>query len=463
MKTKLIGVIVLIITSSQVFAQTDSYNFTLQEAIEYAMTNQNAIKNAELDRQISVSKVKETYAIGLPQVTGKASVQKNFDIPTQVLPDFISPAVYGVLMENTVRDGNGNLITMPSEFGSIPAQFGTTYNMSYGLEVSQLLFDGNYLLGLKAANVYKDLTVKALKRTKIETSIAVTKAYYSVLVTEKGIELLDANIIRLKKTLDDTKAYYDNGFAEKVDADRLTVIYNNLITERQNLQRVYELTFNLLKFQIGMSTTSDLKLKDKLDNVMMQEVNTSETINVESRVEYQLMKTQMRLMELDYKRNNVSRAPTLVAFGAFSKNAQNNDFSALTDKFFPTSIVGINLTVPIIGSGKKWQQANQAKLALKKTENDMGNLQNALTLESKSALTTYNNNVGQLQNQTKNMELATEVLRVSKAKYDQGVGSSLEVVTAETAKKEAENNYISALYNALIAKVELDKAYGRIQ
>lgn len=441
MKPKFIYFVLLgLVLSSNTIAQT-SYQFSLQQAIEYAYQNQNDIKNAQLDAEISKNKVKETVAIGLPQISGTANIQRFLDIPTQVIPNFLGPS---------------------PEF--LEARFGVNYNASYGLNVNQLLFDGNYLIGLKASSVYKDLTIKALSRTKIETNVAVTKAYYSVLVNRERLSLLDANIIRLKKTLADTKAYYENGFAEKVDYDRLSVLYNNLTTERENVAKLVDLSLSLLKFQIGMPVNNDLVLTDKLEAIQLQSlIESNQVLSAEERVEYQLLKTSMKLNELDYKRNIVTHAPSLVAFGSFSRNYFNNDFGNLFDKSFPTSIVGLQLNVPITGSGKKYYQTKQAKLTLEKSKNDLSNMENALNLQSRQSQITYNNSIRSLENQRKNMDLAKEVLRVSKAKYDQGIGSSLEVTTAETSLKEAETNYISSLYDALIAKVELDKAFGKIQ
>lgn len=463
MRPKIIYIVLLAFgISSTGFSQ--SSQFSLQQAIEYAYQNQHDIKNAALDAEISRNKVKETVAIGLPQVTGSASIQKNIDIPTQVLPDFLSPSLYGVLVKEGVKDGNGNPIQMPTEFGYFPAQFGTSYNMSYGIQISQLLFDGNYLIGLKASSVYKDLTVKALSRTKIETNVAVTKAYYFVLINRKRLELLDENIVRLKKTLDDTKAYYENGFAEKVDFDRLSVLFNNITTERENAIKLVELSNTLLKYQIGMPVGNELILTDKLESIQLNAmIESNQVLSPEERVEYQLLKTSMKLNELDYKRNIVTHAPSLVAFGNFSKSFQNNDFSKLTDQSYPTSIVGLQLNIPIVGSGKKFYQTRQAKLALEKSKNDLSNIENALNLQSKQTQIAYNNSVRSMENQRKNIDLAKEVLRVSKAKYDQGVGSSLEVTTAEVDLKQSETNYLNSLYDALVAKVEMDKAFGKIQ
>ncbi len=441
MKPKIIFLVLLgLIFTGNSIAQS-SNQFSLQQAIEYAYQNQNDIKNAQIDAEISKSKVKETVAIGLPQITGTANVQRYLDIPTIVIPNFAGP-----------------------DPAFIEAKFGVNYNATYGINVNQLLFDGNYLIGLKASSVYKDLTIKALSRTKIETNVAVTKAYYSVLVNRERLSLLDANITRLKKTLDDTKAYYENGFAEKVDFDRLSVLYNNLNTERENVAKLVELSLSLLKFQIGMPINNDLTLTDKLESIQLQAlIESNQVLSAEERVEYQLLKTSMKLNELDYKRNIVTHAPSLVAFGSFSRNFFNNDFGTLFDKSFPTSIVGLQLNVPITGSGKKYHQTKQAKLTLEKSKNDLSNLENALNLQSRQTQIVYNNSIRSLENQRKNMDLAKEVLRVSKAKYDQGIGSSLEVTTAETSLKEAETNYISSLYDALIAKVELDKAFGKIQ
>jgi outer membrane protein len=449
MKPKIIVLVLLgLLFTGNAIAQT-SYQFSLQQAIEFAYQNQNDIKNAQLDAEISKSKVKETVAIGLPQISGSANLQHFIDIPTQLIPNFISPLT-------------GAAPGTYPEF--IEAQFGTNYNSSYGISVNQLLFDGSYLIGLKASSVYKDLTVKALARTKIETNVAVTKAYYSVLVNRERLSLLDANIVRLKKTLSDTKAYYENGFAEKVDYDRLSVLYNNLTTERENISRLVDLSLSLLKFQIGMNINNELTLTDKLESIQLQAlVESNQVLTAEERIEYQLLKTSMKLNELDYKRNIVTNAPSLVAFGSFSRNFLNNDFGTLFDRSFPTSVVGLQLNVPITGSGKKYHQTKQAKLTLEKSKNDLSNLENALNLQSRQSQINYNNSVRSLENQRKNMDLAKEVLRVSKAKYDQGIGSSLEVTTAETSLKEAETNYISSLYDALIAKVELDKAFGKIQ
>ena len=416
-------------------------HFSLQEAIEYAQKNQSSIQNAKIDEEIAANTVKQTLGIGLPQVNGSVNFQDFLKVPTNLVP--------------------GEIFGQPGKL--LPVQFGVKYQSSFGLELNQLLFDGTYLVGLQASKTYKELSSKSLKRSRIETSVAVTKAYYSVLVSNEQLNLLDANMIRLKKSLDDTKALYKNGFVEKIDVDRLTVLNNNLETERENVIRLLDLNVNLLKFQMGMSIQSKLTLKDSIAGLqVVQSFAVSDTSAYKNRIEYSLLETQKKLNELDLKRYKSQFLPSLSAFGNTSQNLLANSFGSLFDRSFPTTIIGFRLAVPIISGGIKLYQVRNAKLEILKTQNNLTNLKNGISLEVEQSQTTYRNGLKSLENQNRNMELAQEVLRVTKIKYEQGVGSSIEVTTAETSLKEAQNNYINALYELLINKVNMDKALGKI-
>lgn len=416
-------------------------NFSLQEAIAYAQKHHVSILNAKIDEDIASNTVKQTIGIGLPQLSGNATFQDFLKLPTSLLP--------------------GEVFGEPGK--QIPVQFGVKYNSSIGLELNQLLFDGTYLVGLKASRTYKELSVKNSSRTKIETAVAVTKAYYAVLVSNEQLSLLDANLDRLKKSLNDTKELFKNGFVEKIDVDRLSVLNNNLITERENVIRLLALNVNLLKFQMGMTIGSQLTLTDKIADVSLEKTGilNSEGSYVK-RIEYSLLQTQKKLNELDIKRYKSQFLPSLAAFGSTSTSFQNNSFSDLYDRQFPSTVIGLRLSVPIISGGQKLYQLRNAKLTAIKTQNELTNLENAINLEVSQAQTTYLNGQQSLENQKRNMDLAKEVLRVTKIKYEQGVGSSIEVTTAETSLKEAQNNYITALYDMLINKVNLDKALGNI-
>jgi outer membrane protein len=420
---------------------TKSYTFTLPQAIEYAFKNQAAVLNAQLDEQIAKNTVKQTTGIGLPQVSGSFSFQDFLKLPTSLLP--------------------GDFFGQPGT--QVPVQFGVKYQSALGLEASQLLFDGSYLVGLQAAKTYKELSIRNSKRTKIETAVAVSKAYYSVLVSNEQLGLLDANLVRLHKSLHDIEAYYKNGLVEKVDVDRLHVLTNNLETERENVIRLLALNTNLLKFQMGMPIETNLTLNDSIKELSLTaDVLVADSLAYKNRVEFSLGQTQKKLNELNLKRYKSEFLPSIVAFGSTSNSYQNNSLSKLYSNYYPTSLVGLKLSLPLISGGQRIYKIKNARLEVQKSANDLANLQNGINLEINQAKTNFLNGLQSLENQKRNMELSKEVLRISKVKYEQGVGSSLEVTAAETSLKESQNNYINALYESLINKVNLDRALGRI-
>ena len=439
----LIGLIAALPSRAQQ-ADSISYNLSLKEAIDYAQTHQSAILNAKLDQEIAKNTVRQTIGIGLPQISGNANFQDFIKVPTNLLP--------------------GEFFGQPGT--QVPVQFGVKYQSLVGLDLNQLIFDGSYIVGLQAAKTYKELSNKNLQRNRIETAVAVSKAYYSVLVSNAQLQLLDANISRLKKSLNDTEALFKNGFVEKIDVDRLKVLNNNLETERENVIGLLALNVNLLKFQMGMPIQVPLTLLDTIDSLQGLEqtalTTAVDTNAYQTRIEYSLLETQKRVNQFDLRRYKSQYLPSLSAFANSSQSFQSNSFSMLFDQSFPATVVGLRLSVPLISGGQKLYQVRNARLQVQKTDNDLVNLRNGINLEISQAQTTYLNGVRSLDNQNRNMELATEVLRVSKIKYEQGVGSSIEVTTAETSLKEAQNNYITALYDLLINKINLDRASGKI-
>jgi outer membrane protein TolC len=445
MKTKtMLITAILSLTIGSLWAQTDNlktYNFNLEQSIEYAYGHQTALLNAAIDQKIADAKVKETIGIGLPQINGTADFRDFLKVPTSLLP--------------------GEFFNQPGTF--IPVKFGVKYNSSLGASINQLLFDGSYIVGLQASKTYKELSQRAYTRSKIETNVDVTKAFYMVLVNNKQIELLNANISQLKGQLDQTQALFDNGFAEKIDADRLKVLYNNLTTEKENVLRSLDLGIAMLKFQMGMPIENTLTLNGSIEGVKMDRTNiTTDSTAYANRVEYALSETQVKLNQLDLKRYKAQFLPSLSAFGNGSYQFQNNNFKNLYDQSFPTVLIGLQLNVPIFSGFQKIQRVRQAQYTVLKSKNDLFNIKNSLNLDIKNSITTYTNSINSLDNQQRNLDLANEVLRVSKIKYEQGVGSSIEVTQAQTSLKEAENNYINALYNALISKVDTERATGKI-
>lgn len=446
MKHKIYLIIVLVTVHVMVKGQEAeplNYRLSLKAAIDYALAHQTAVLNATVDEEMARNKVKETVGIGLPQVSTSYNFQDFLKLPTTLLP--------------------GEFSNPPSDT-PIPVKFGTKYNSTAAIELSQLIFDGSYIVGLQASKTYKELSVRNSRRTRIETATAVTKAYYSALVSTEQLALVDANLTQLTKSLNDTEAMFKNGFSEKIDVDRLQVLKNNLETERENVTRLLQLNIDMLKFQMGMPIQAELMLTDKINDIRAEPVTAigADSTAYKGRVEYSLLETQKKLNELDFKRQKSTFLPTLKGFASASKNFQSDELSRHYDQSFPTSVIGFTLSWNLINGGQRIYQMRNARLSIKKTENDMLNLKNSIAREISSNQKVYLNSKRSVENQERNLALAKEILRVTRIKYEQGVGSSLEVTTAETSLKEAQNNYIKALYDLLISKVDLDKAAGRI-
>lgn len=418
---------------------------TVSQAIEYAIKNNVNVTNAELDIQISQARINELIGVGLPQVNGSADINNFLDIPTQFVPaEFF--------------DGE------PGTYA--PIKFGQKYSASAGISATQLLFDGTYLVGLQASKTYVELARKNASQTKIELAANVSKAYYFVLVAEERYKQLEDDLIRLGKLRSDTKAMLENGFIEKIDNDRIELNYNLVESARNQTKRLVDNSYLILKFQMGMDLKTPLTLAEKISDITVDpSVMTKDSIPAASRIEYSILETQYKLAGLDLKRYRSSRLPSIGLFGNYSANASRNEFNFFDSqyKWYPTSIIGASVSVPIFRGFTISAQAKQARLKQLKVENAFHTLQQSINLEYKNALSTLQNNLDQLETQKKNRELAREISRVSKIKYDQGVGSNLEVVDAESSLREAETNYFTALLEAAIAKIELDKAAGVIK
>jgi len=424
-------------------------SFSLADCIKYAYEHQDSVKNADLDVRSAEYKIKETIGTGLPQVNGSISFQDYIKTPTQVAP------VFGSNFQ--IADPNAPLVPLP--FGPVK------YTNNFGLQLNQLVYSGTFLVGLQAVKTFKELSQRSLVRSKIETNVNVTKAYYQALVNNEQIKLLDANIAQLKQTLDQTTQQNKQGFVEKIDVDRLSVQYNNLVTNRDNVERALILNYQMLKFQMGMPVEQELLLTDKLSDVNIEgqtAQNSVDTAFYHNRIEYKLLETNITLNQLDVKSKKANFQPTVALVAGLGNVFQENHFKYLYKRNYYNSSIGLNINIPIFTGGQHLNQLRQSQISVMKAQNDLHNASNGFKLQANAAQITFTNSLQSLNNQKRSRELAQEVLRVSKIKYSQGVGSSIEVTQAQTDLENADNQYIQALYNALISKVDLDKAYARI-
>lgn len=422
--------------------QASSNNFSLQQSIDYAYKNSPNYLNAQSDVLMAKYKRKEVIGMAMPQITASVDMKNFLEIPSSIVP--------------------GQFFGGPD--GSFAAvKFGTTFQTQAGLSASLLVFSADYLIGLKATKEYIALMNINITRSKTELVSQVSKAYYGVLVNKERIKLLDVNITKLEKLLNNTKEFNKQGFVEQIDVDRLEVSFNNLMTEKQKTERLITLSEYMLKFQMGYTGKENLILTDSLTVSENIEINAS-TIDVAKRSEYQLLEGQQRLNTINVKRLNYGYMPTLVAYGSMAASGFGNDlkYVGFINKYYQTRLIGATLSLNVFDGLQRHYKIEQAKLDFKKGENNLNNLQLAIELEAASAAVNYNNAISSLQVQKRNLELAKNIYAVSQKKYEQGVGSNLEVINAQASLKESQTNYFNAVYDMLVYKTDYLKATGTL-
>lgn len=438
-------------------------DYSLSEAIEYAMENHNALKADLLSEQDAHYQVKEYTAFGLPQIESGVNYNYFFSVPTTPVEDFISPAIYSVLFAEQV--------IAPRELGQ-PDVFDFTFNRKHNLnafvEMNALLFDGSYIQGLKAAKLFKQMTNKQINVTKKDIKGQVTKAYYSVLVAEKNLEILAFNIQNLEKSLKETQAFYDNGFVEQLDVDRLNLSYETLKTEYEKLEKLILVSKNVLKYQMGypvlqpINTVDDLE--DVLASIVMEDMMLADTFDYSMRPEYEILNMAIDLDKVDLKRINQGKLPRLKAFANFTESIQRDKLLDGSESSpIPSGYVGLGLKLPIWDGNERSAQAQRVKIRMDQNYLKMEEFERGMELQVLNSKISFFNAKKSLVNAQKLMQLNNEIYRKTQIKFKEGVGSSVEVYQAESLLYSAQSQYISALYDLIIAKSDFDIAVGNIK
>jgi len=436
--------LVLLLTVFSAKAQTD---YSLQQALEYALLNNENVLIAELNRQDADAQVFETRADGLPQITGNFNYNNSLVIPRSPIPRaFIT----------------GN----PADEGVVQIAFGAQHTGSLGLNATQMLWDGSFFIGLQAAKMLREKVDVDKVKAEIDVIEQVTKAYYLVLVNQTRIGLLSANIANLDSTLRETRTLYENGFAEKIDVSRLQVQMNNLSAEKKGVEQSVEVSKHILQMSMGMPVNEAIVLTDELSGIDFDyaeaEVNN---FSFQERVEVQQLNYLRKLAELDIKNTYSQYIPKVEFSAGWGRNTGSNDFSDVWrgDQWFSNASIGVNVSIPIFDGLRKKYTAQRKRVQLYTLDNQYKMLTNNMNQQLLDARQSLDVNLERLAVQEANLDLAKEVSDITREKYREGVGSNLEVLNAEEDYKEAETNYLSALYQAIIAKIDLDKALGKLK
>ena len=413
-------------------------SFTLHEAIEFAVKNNLNAENARLDINSADRRVWETAASGLPQLSASAVYNNNLSLATTLIPDFL-----------------GN----PSE--KIEIQFGTKHYATAGLSASQLIFSGQYFVGLQTAKLFKEFSQKNLKLTEQQVKESITQGYYLVLLAENTLQALTGNYENMQVIYNETSELYKAGFAEENDVDQLQISLTDLENAVLSMERQVVSSTNLLKYQMGLDLNQEIVLTDKLGDLVTglnYQLLMENELDVSSNINYQILTDQEKLAMMDLKLKQSDYMPTISAFFSLDYTAQRDEFNIFSteEDWFQASAVGLSLNVPIFSSGMRMAGVAQKHIAWKKARNTKEFAAEGLRVEFMQAQYDLANTYEKYISEKKNLELTQKVMATTEIKYNEGVASSLELTQVNDQHLRTLSSYTSAMVELLNAKMALE-------
>jgi len=445
-KFKIITLILISFWQTNVWAQ-EVHKLSLKEAVNLALQENKNIQNANNDVLIAKKKVWETTAIGLPQVTTESKYSNSIDIPVSLLP--------AKIFDPTASAND-----------YVPLKFGQQHSASFAFTASQLVFSGEYIVGLQASKTYQELSQKAKLKSENDVIELVTKSYYTVLMAYENQRILENTKKDIQKTYDETNKSYQAGLVEETDVNQIELnllTVNNSISSIKRQEKVAE---NILKFQIGINITDSILVTDSLNGLFESaslKAIMQQNFDINKNIDYQLLQTQKEISSLSLKREKSLFLPTLGAFYSHNVNGQTNNFSDYWDgnqAYYQSNIVGASLKWDLFTSGSRWVKVQQAQLELAKMNNQDYMLQQNLGFQVNQAKTKLINAYETYLKEEKNSKLAEKIYHRAMTKFTNGMISSAELTQLNIQYFNSQSALYTAMGNVLNAKTELDKILG---
>ncbi len=424
----------------------DPLRLSLEEARKYALEHNLELRNAKADANIAARQVWEITSTGLPQIDGTVGYQYFTELPTNLIPaEFFGGE--------------------PGEF--LEVQFGTEQNLTATLSVNQLIFDGSYIVGLQAARIFRELAQRSYISSEIEIKSRVTETYYLALASRQNLGIMQDNLINLKKTLFETQKMFEEGFTDAINVDQLKLTVANLKNNISSMERQKDLSLNMLKFQIGLDINRPLELTDELEALFQNisiELFTIQEFNPENHIDFLVIQSQEKMQLMTLRREWSFYLPNISAFYTRQENAFRNEFNFFESgqPWFPTSILGVNINIPIFSSGYRASRVQQARLELEKAQNNTRQVAQSLMLQKQEAQSNMKTSMEQYESEKDNLQLAERILNRTQIMFREGMASSLELTQASDQFITTQANYINAMFELLNSKNKLEKALGRL-
>lgn len=443
MKKKILIVFALFVSILQAQEEKQNYSFSLQQAIEHALQhNYNAI-NADRDIASAKQKKWETTAAGLPQISGTANYLNNFDL--------------------TLQGISGNAFNPNADPNGISLfAFGTKQTMNSSLTLSQLLFDGSYIVALQASKTYLKYYQNAKQKTNSDIKEMVINAYGNVLLAEESVAILEKNKATLSKTLFDTQETYKNGLIEEENVEQLQITLSSIESNLNNTKRLADVAYKMLKFTLGIDVNSELTLSDKLDNLSVSNLDMALSQNnfeVTNNINYQIATNFTEQRSLELKLQKSKALPTLAAAFNLGYNSFSNEFTFANgdQKWNKFSNLGVSLNVPIFSSFGRSAKTQQAKIAFDQAKTLLTQTEQQLKLEYEKAKSEYDFSIEEFTSAKNNLGLAERIEKKQQIKFTEGLSSSFDFSEAQRQLYTAQQNYLQSMVNIINKKAALEK------
>ncbi len=408
-----------------------THKLDLKEAVNYAIEHNYDLMNSDLDVLAARKKIWETTAMGLPQISAAYNYQH---IPGS--------------------------IPMIQFSDSVKFPIGVRNTASYNVTLNQLIFSGDYIVGLMASRTYLDLTETSRDKNELNIKESVISGYYNILVLESNRDILDSSIMTLNSTLANTKAMVDAGFQEITDYEQLQVTLNTNINAKSAVENQLQIAKLFFKIQLGMKSEDSVVLTDNID-IVLEQLDYSGLLSnefvLDQSIDYELLKIQEDVDALNLKREKAAFLPTVSAFYTYMDKTNKAVFD-----FTLNHMIGLNLSLPIFSSGQRIARVKQAQIALEKTENNTAKMSEMLEMQVEQARLQFVNSYEKYEIQKKNIELSKKIYDRTEIKFREGISSSMELNQANSQYLTNFSSYTTSISELLNAKISYRKALNKL-
>jgi outer membrane protein len=418
---------------------TQTYSFTLQEAIEFGLENNYSVINAGRDLIDAKKQKWETIATGLPQITGGIGYQNQLKQPVSLIPAEFAGGEPGAF---------------------VPIVFGQAQSANATATLKQQIFDGSYIVGVQATKAFLSYSQNNKEKTDLEVRKTVTEAYGNVLLAEESVSIFEKNKTNLEKNLFETTKIYENGLGDEESVEQLQITLSSVDNQLKNGIRLKGITLQMLNLVMGIAIDTPTTLKENLDDLAQKQIDfglLESDFHMENNVDFKLATNLNEQRYFEHKLAKSRALPTLNAFVNYGTSGFADDFNFLSSdqQWFNSSVLGFDLSIPIFSSGKRSASTARAKIALEKAKTQLNEAEEQIRLQLENSKSNYILSIEQYETAKQNLNLAERIENKNQIKYSEGLASSFELRQAQTQLYDAQQNYLQSMVEVINKKTEL--------